>query len=115
MFDFWLRDRASHFLVEEYAPSKILMIAGKPYDPTLRLIFAMSSTSEKTKINILGAYWKLPGRALTGNSTLTEKHRSDVHSSAPVNSVKVDSEDFKHISQLFKPMMKKVYLRMLKA
>lgn len=114
MFDFWLIDKAPHFLVEEYVPSKILTVAGKPYDPTLRLIFAMNSTGENIKIDILGAYWKLPGKPLTANNSLNEKHRSDVHSSAPVNSVKVNSDDFEHISQMFKPMMKKIYLRMLK-
>lgn len=114
MFDFWLTDGASHFLVEEYAPSKILTIAGKPYDPTMRLIFAMNSLGKKIEIDILGAYWKLPGKPLTSNNSLTEKHRSDIHSSAPVNSVKVTPDDLEHVSQIFKPMMKKLYQSMLK-
>jgi hypothetical protein len=115
MFDFWLIDKTPHFLVEEYAPSKILTIAGKPYDPTMRLIFAMNSTGEKIKIDILGAYWKLPGKSLAAKNTLTQKHRSDVHSSAPVNSVRVCSDDLEHVSEIFKPMMEKIYRRMLKS
>lgn len=113
-FGFWTTDRSSHFIVEEYVPSKILMIDGKPYDPTMRIVFAMNFSGENIKIDILGAYWKLPGKPLTANNSLTEKHRSDVHSSASVNSVKVNSDDFEHISQMFKPMMKKIYLRILR-
>lgn len=113
-FGFWTMDRSTHFLVEEYVPSKILTIAGKPYDPTMRLVFTMSSIGDNINITILGAYWKLPAKSLIEKSTLTERHRSDVHSSAPVNSVKVDHNDFEHVSQMFTPVMEKIYKRILK-
>jgi hypothetical protein len=113
-FGFWQSATANKFLVEEYVPSKTITVVGKPYDATLRLVFAMSLIDGHVGIDVLAAYWKLPARALNERGSLNEKHRSDVKSSAPVNSVRVSDVDFEKASAQIKFIMQHTYVRMLK-
>lgn len=112
-YGFWLLDKSKNFLVEKYAPSKPITVAGKEYDATMRLVFTIHRIQDKVEAKVHCAYWKLPAKAISEKGSLTEKHRSDIHSSAPVSSVKVSPEDFKAVSEIFCPMMENVYRKMM--
>lgn len=112
-YGFWLFNRAERFLVEAYVPSKTVTVKGKEYDPTLRLVFSAHRMNGEITVDVHCAYWKLPGKALSEDGSLTEKHRSDVHSTALISSMKVAPEDLQKVKDLFCPMMAKVYKRML--
>lgn len=112
-YGFWLLGKAKNFLVEEYVPSKKITVEGKQYDATMRLVFATYRINGKVGVDILGAYWKLPAKAISEQGSFVDKHRSDIHGTASVSSAKVSTQDLKAVSALFCPMMEKVYNKML--
>lgn len=113
-FGFWISTTSHNILIEEYVPSKPTIVGGKPYDATMRLVFAMSLINGATSVDVLAAYWKLPAKSLIDKGSLNEKHRSDVKSSASVCSVKVSDSDFQRASILIKYVMQHTYVKMLK-
>lgn len=112
-YGFWQVDKARNFMIEEYVPSKPITVDGKNYDATMRLVFTAHCVDKKIAVHILGAYWKLPSKALSENGSLTEKHRSNIHNTSHAGSAKVSGHDLKIVSELFCPMMEKVYQKML--
>ena len=112
-YGFWLFGEAKSFMVEEYIPSKPVTVNGQMYDATMRLVFATHRINGKVGVNILGAYWKLPAKALDQDGTFVDKHRSDIHGTTSVGSAKVNAQDLKTVSALFCPMMEKVYNKIL--
>jgi hypothetical protein len=112
-YGFWLLGKAKNFLVEEYVPSKTITVDGKQYDATMRLVFVTYRINGKVGVDILGAYWKLPAKAISEQGSFVDKHRSDIHGTASVSSAKVSAQDLKAVSTLFCPMMEKIYHKML--
>lgn len=110
----WKRDEKEFFIVEEYAPSKTLYVNGKPYDPTMRVIFSMHNKAGNIVINFFDAYWKLPIKSLDQEGTLTEKHKSRIGSNLTC-SMLVDYTDFEMVKALLSKALPKLYLKMLES
>ena len=113
-YGFWQFGQAKNFLVEEYVSSKPITVEGKQYDATMRLVFTTYRINGKAGIDILGAYWKLPAKALSEEGSFVDKHRSDIHATTSISSAKVSAQDLKGVSDLFCPMMAKIYNKILR-
>jgi hypothetical protein len=108
----WTQDSSTHFIVEEFFPSKTIMVDGKPYDPTLRVMFALFNDAGHIGIHFFASYWKLPPKSLTEEGKLIEKRKSNI-SSQRISSARVDQDDFKKVQTLMIPMLALVYEKML--
>lgn len=113
-YEYWLRDRNSHFLIEEYAESKPTIVNSKPYDATARVIFMMRYEQGRIKIDYLDAYWKRPLVALTEKGTFKEKH---ISKHAPnfeeSQGLLMNAEDFKAVQDSMNKMLPQVYWNLL--
>lgn len=108
---YWTTDESmgnTIFLAEEYIASKNIIVEGKIYDPTLRLVFALHKDHEGSHVTFFDGYWKLPAKSLTEEGTLTEKHKSDVSANA-VSSAKLSPEDFQVSTNLLRPALLKLH------
>lgn len=112
-FLYWQKDQNTTFLVEEYVPSKKVMVKGKPYDPTMRVVFGMHLLDGKIYINILGSYWKLPVKPLTAQGTFTKLHKSNIYQGNRTRSAPVSTHDAKNVYKIMRHILKKVYYKML--
>jgi hypothetical protein len=88
-YSYWQKNRNDTFLIEKYYESdplhfrlpleeKILAApkrreAGYHYDATMRMAFILQYDGGKTTYHSLGAFWKLPSKALEEEGTLNEK------------------------------------------
>lgn len=113
-YRYWSRDQNDSFIVEEYVPSKMVVVNNKPYDPTMRVAFTMHLLDDTVHITILGAYWKLPSKPLTASGTLSELHKSNIHRGESDRSAPVSDADMNNISSIMKAMLEKVYRKMLR-
>ncbi len=114
-YGYWTTDESmanTIFLAEEYAESKHILVDGKIYDPTLRLVFALHKDQSGSHVTFFGGYWKLPAKSLTDEGSLTEKHKSDISANA-VSSALVSPEDFQVSSEMLKPVLEVLYKYML--
>jgi len=112
---YWKNDKNKTFFVEEYAPSKTITIEGKPYDPTMRLVFFMSHEDGIMKINVIAGYWKIPVKSLTDEAPLTERHITKPFSGDFFTGRVISSEDMKKAKNILKVMLSKIYPKMLVA
>ena len=104
----WKRDRSPYFLVEEYCPSKTVIIDNKSYDPTMRVAFVLTYNNDEIKVHYLGAYWKIPLFSLEDNVKLTKQHKS-----WGLNPAQVAPEDLAKVQQLLDTFLPKVYKKMI--
>lgn len=114
-YGYWTTDESmanTIFLAEEYIPSKNLIIDGKVFDPTLRLIFALHKDDTGCHLTFFDGYWKLPAKSLTDEGSLTEKHKSDI-SASYVSSAALSPEDFQSATQMLYPALLSLYSYML--
>ena len=111
----WKKDANMTFFVEEYAPSKTIIINKKTYDPTMRLVFFMSHEAGKIKINVVAGYWKIPVKALSEEGTLTEKHITKPFSGDFFTGIMISPDDMKNVKNIFKSMPSNKYVKMLAA
>ncbi|MCA9508922.1 MAG: hypothetical protein KC505_10925, partial [Myxococcales bacterium] len=114
VYKYWAKDRNSVFLVEAYAPSKIIHVQGKSYDATLRIAFCMHRMNGKIHVHILDGFWKFPPKSLEEKGSLIDKHISNVYVGSGIRSAKVSTSDMQHIRQIMPPLLKKVYNNILK-
>jgi len=113
LFEYWELDPNDTFMVEEYQPSKSLMIRNKMYDPTMRIVFTLCHNKGKIHANILGAYWKIPGKALTEDGTLTEKHKTVSVPTPGLSGLCITAHDMKGVKALAYKFLPKIYEYML--
>jgi hypothetical protein len=109
---YWFKTHGAKFLVEEYAPSKIITVENKSYDPTMRVVFCLLNNAGTIYVKFFDAYWKLPSKSLEDVGSLTEKHKSHVtrsHSSA-----KVSDEDFELVKKHLCYVLPRAYINMFK-
>lgn len=111
---YWKRDQKEYFVIEEYAPSKIIYMNKKPYDPTMRVMFTLHNWAGNIGITYFDAYWKLPIKSLIEEGSLTEKHKSHIGSNA-LSSVAVSNDDFEMVKALLNKALPGIYLKMLKS
>lgn len=110
----WATDHNKNFLIEAFAPSKPITINQKQFDATMRMVFILDYDEIANEINLtfLGDYWKLPGKALDDEGTLTELHKSKIVTSRE-SSVMVDPEDRFSVMTMLGKSLPKLYQKMI--
>lgn len=110
---YWRKqDGQKSFLIEAYAPSKILAVDEKQYDPTMRVIFVMANIDGIMQWTYLGAYWKLPSCCLAENGSLTQQHKSSIRKDE-VSSVPVDGSDLEPVCKILNTVLPLAYDKMM--
>ncbi len=74
-YSYWYHDTFDSFIIEKYYPSDIIQVdelAGKFFEPTMRVAVVMLYNNKKIDIRILGGYWILPHKALDEQGTFNE-------------------------------------------
>jgi hypothetical protein len=104
----WKRDKHNYFLIEEWCPSKTIVLKGKPYDPTLRVAFIIAYNQGNIDLHYLGAYWKIPLYSLKDKVKLTKCHKSWGLSPA-----RVSDDDLAQVYALLDQCLPKVYMKMI--
>lgn len=111
-YKYWIATKDKNFLVEEFVSSKIIIIDNKHYDATMRVIFVLSHDMGNINIDYLGAYWKLPSRALEEYGGLTKMHKSNINKNRK-SAAAVDPQDFETVKKELTQAMGKAYTLML--
>ena len=112
LYNYWhhvIRSNNSHFLVEEYCPSKTIELEGKLYDPTMRVVFALQYSEGTMHVTYFDAFWKFPTRALSDEVSLTEKHKSLGTIPLPVS-----DEDKKDVINILNGFLPQLYEKMIR-
>lgn len=73
-FSEWSYDNEPRFMLSEFISSQTLVRDGKPYDPTMRVIFMLRHEQDQVYVTVIGGFWKIPGKSLIEQATLTEQH-----------------------------------------
>ncbi len=112
---FWRNHNPPHFIASEYAPSQTLYKDGKPYDPTMRVMFVMHHDRGSVHINVLGGFWKIPVKALNDQTaTLTEKHVTIAHAGDYYSfGAMLTADDAATLKLSLAPVLAKAYEAML--
>ncbi len=103
----------STFIVEEYAPSKTIYHKDKPYDPTLRAVFAVYYDSGKIGWNFFSCFWKKPPYSLNENVSLTDKHITKSMIGCTEPGQEVEPKDMEKLKQIFDAIIPVMYEKML--
>jgi hypothetical protein len=111
-YGYWLRDRNKHFLIEEYAPSKLITVETKKYDATMRVIYVLFCDKGKIGITFLGAYWKLPAKSISESGLLTEKYKSCIKPDK-IGAAIVDGKDYEKVTGILRKVLPMAYIKML--
>lgn len=111
-YRYWSKDRNKRFIVESYEPSKIITVAGKEYDATMRVVFALHHDTQKMYVTFLGSYWKLPLKSLNEHGTLNDRSKSAISKNRASSAV-VAEEDAQKVYQILSKVLPKVYENML--
>jgi len=113
-FLYWRWKHPQTFLVSEYAPSKTIEKDGKPYDPTMRVVFMMHHDKGVIHTNVIAGFWKIPVKSLNNESaSLTEKHVTIAHAGAYYSGILADPQDWLEIKTLMHGMLPQLYETML--
>jgi hypothetical protein len=116
-YSYWDGDKNKEFIVEEYVTSKDIIVKGKKYDPTMRVVFVIHNDQGVITINFLESWWKIPPFALKDKVSLTERHVSKYRpdlKALPASELKVDPADMILIKSILREMLPKIYIKMLK-
>ena len=111
---YWRTDTFESFYVQEYVPSKEVIIKGKKYDPTMRLFFFLSHDQGFLTVNVLAGYWKIPLKSLDEPGALMEKHISHALLGRDFTGLLIDSENLNHAKKIMGDMLSSLYPKMLK-
>ena len=109
---YWRDKKGGFFLVEAYAPSKIIKVDDVDYDATMRIAYVLSHNNGESKIHFLGSYWKLPEKGVYEKGSLLEQHRSSI-SVKRASSALVSEEDFSCVEELLSDALLRAYEHML--
>lgn len=109
----WAQDKNSTFLIEEFVESEPLKVDDKTFDPTLRMIFALTHNKGISNIEFLGSYWKLPALSLEEKGSLTQKHKSKIIPNKQ-SSEKVSTDHELSVQSTLRSIMPRLYRCMLK-
>jgi len=111
-FRYWAGRRNNFFIIESLESSQPITVAGKNYDATMRVAFAMSYDYKAISIRILDAYWKLPDKAINDHCTLSESKKSHIRH-GHICSARVEPETFAGVAQTLLKILPKVYKKMI--
>lgn len=113
-YSHWARDHNDSFIVERFEKSKTIRSQDRPYDPTLRVVYALHYSKETISITFFGSYWKLPERAMNEKATLVERTKSSIDKTGlRASSVMVDGDDIEHVKKTLITVLPKIYIKML--
>jgi hypothetical protein len=113
---YWKHDQNAHFMVEEYAQSNSMSIKGKEYDPTSRMVFALTNDKEKLTLHFLAGFWKIPKLPLDTCCPLTSKHIStytEKFAHLKKEEIAMNEEQKNAILQTFVPIVFQIYKKIL--
>jgi glutathione synthase/RimK-type ligase-like ATP-grasp enzyme len=117
-YEYWKKDQNSTFIVEEYTPSKQIMVNGKPYEPTMRSVCFMTCSKGTPHFEVLKSFWKIPEKPLDAASCeltekLVSKHRNDLSKLNP-SDLALSDEDDKKVKVILGTIMNVLYKKMLR-
>ena len=113
-YNHWGKDTNDVFIVERFEHSKTIWTDGKPYEPTLRMVFTLHYSEKIITITFLGSYWKLPMRSLDEPGTLVERTKSSIDPEGKrPSSVVVDAADMEQAKTILSQVLPKLYIKML--
>ncbi|NDD54126.1 hypothetical protein EBZ39_09650 [bacterium] len=103
------------FMVNAFCPSQPIFYHGRPYDPTMRVMFVMWHNQGTITVNILGGCWKIAGAPLDDpNAHLHAKHITDPVAYGPVLPLfLVEAEDIAGVKALLAPALAAAYKTLL--
>jgi len=110
-YSYWAKYKRDEFLVESFERSKHVVVDGKKYDGTMRVVFSLASNNGQIELQFLGSYWKLPKKSIDDFGSLTEKHKSKIGDGKGM--AKVDECDARHVQNLLADLLPKLYVRMI--
>ncbi len=114
LYSYWELDKNDSFMVEAYEQSKLMIIDGKTYDPSMRVFFAACHDNGKVYVWNTGAYWKIPHKALEDNATLTEKHKTVSVQQPGFSGILVNAEDREKVKKIGLEAFAKIYAKMIR-
>lgn len=117
-YGYWHRPtKNTCFIVEEFVPSQEIIVAQKPYDPTMRVLFALNHSRGNIDITFLGAYWKKPIKSLDEEGSFRAKHISNIPKNKPSAEINeataVSVDDYRRVQGMLKPILQALYEKML--
>ena len=113
-YNYWIRDHNDSFIVEKFENSKTVRAAGKPYEPTLRVVFALHYSKQVISLTFFGSYWKLPKRSTNEKGTLAERTKSSIDKTGQrPSSMIVDADDMARVKKVLIKILPKLYVKML--
>ena len=110
---YWQTDDNENFYVQEYVPSKKIIVNEKEYDPTMRVAFFLNHDQGVITVHVVAGYWKIPSKGLNEVGTLTEKHITRPSSGKLFTGIPVRSQDFKQVKELLVQVLPALYTKML--
>lgn len=112
---FWRHTKQSKFVASEYVPSQTIYKDGKPYDPTMRMVYIMYHEQGLIHVNILGGYWKIPVKPLNEPTTSkTAKHVTIAHAGDYFSFGQIlEQKESLRMKQVMTPVLAKAYEQML--
>ena len=111
-YDYWVSDKNYYFLVEEFVPSKAVLVNGKRYDPILRPFFVLAKNKGRIFYKLLALYWYFPKKDLDSNGSFVEKHKADVMPDVNVL-VQLEGADKEKVEKILSMVLPKVYKKMI--
>lgn len=114
--NYWRSTFASkHFVAAEHMQSKRIYKDGKPYDPTMRVVFVMHHDKGSINVNILGGFWKIPVKPLDDKkATLTEKHVTIAHAGDEFTGILLEADDAQKLKDILTPALAQAYKYLIK-
>lgn len=112
-FSYWRTRRLPTFLVSECAESKTIYKDGKPYDPTMRVVFILHHDQGIIHCNVIAGFWKIPVKSLADNVSLTDKHVTIAHAGAYYSGILADSADWQEIKGILQHVLPQMYQTIL--
>ena len=110
---YWRQARPAAFVVSECLESQIIEVGGKPYDPTMRVMYIMHHDKGTVHVNILGGFWKIPVKSLSDTGSLTEKRVTIAHAGDQYTGIMVDRMDANVMKQEMTRILTRLYETML--
>ena len=110
---YWRQAKPGSFIVSECLESQHIEVGGKPYDPTMRVMYIMHHDNGAVHVNVLGGFWKIPVKSLSDRGSLTEQRVTIAHSGDQYTGIMVDRADAKVMKQKMTEILTKAYQMML--
>ena len=112
---FWAFDRSPRLIIEQYCRSKPVQYRGKPYDGTMRAVFAVFDQGQEIITECVGYYWKLPPQPTTNRrAPLHYRVVSAIHDGALIRSSRVSNDDKAAVFDVLKKIMPPLHREMQK-